>query len=215
MRDLVVFVADSTMEQAFRSFMTRHDVNAPYNFNIHPIDFDPAEDLIRIPGNDAGAFGKGHEWMRARLGKYHHGIVVFDREFGTDLDAQTLGSDLTGRIAQTGWHLDHFRVVVIEPELEAWIWQRNQRVAAPLGFATVDQLVASVRESGLAWPDDHPKPTRPKEALEAVCRARGIGFSAALHRSITASVSLFGCQDPAFVHLRVALQQWFPNGDAA
>lgn len=109
-------------------------------------------------------------------------------------------------ISASGWHADHFRVVVIEPELEAWIWQRNQRGAAPLGFATVDQLVASVRESGLAWPDGQPKPTRPKEVLEAVCRARGIGFSAALHRSITASVSLVGCQDPAFVHLRTTLR---------
>lgn len=215
MRDLVVFVADSTMEQAFLSFMTRHDFHAPYNLNIHPISFDPAEDLIRIPGNDSGAYGKGHEWMRARLGKYRHGIVVFDREFGTDLDAQTLSIDLTSRIAQTGWHLDHFRVVVIEPELEAWIWQRNQRVAVPLGFKTVDQLVASVCNAGLAWPEGQPKPSRPKEALEAVCRLKGIGFSAALHRSITASVSLIGCQDPSFVQLRAALQRWFPNGGAA
>lgn len=50
MRDLVVFVADSTMEHAFRSFLTRPDFHAPYNLNIQPIDFDPAEDLIRIPG---------------------------------------------------------------------------------------------------------------------------------------------------------------------
>lgn len=215
MRDLVVFVADSTMEHAFRSFLTRHDFHAPYNLNIQPIDFDPAEDLIRIPGNDSGAFGKGHEWMRARLGKYRHAAVVFDREFGTTWDAQTLRDDLTDRILQTGWHANHFCVVVIEPELESWIWQRNQRVAAPLGFATVGEMVAAVNSAGPVWPDGDAKPARPKEALQAVLRWKGIGFSAAVHRSITSSVSLIGCQDPAFTQFRAALQQWFPVGDAA
>jgi hypothetical protein len=106
-------------------------------------------------------------------------------------------------------------VICIEPELESWIWQRNNRVAAPLGFGGVDEMIAEVRAAGLDWPDGQSKPTRPKEALEAVVRRRGIGWSSAVHRSITANISLIGCLDPAFAALREVLQQWFPSGDAA
>ena len=55
------------------------------------------------------------------------------------------------------------------------------------------------------------KPSSPKAALEAVAtRRRGIGFSSAIHKSITATVSLVKCQDAAFLELRQTLQRWFP-----
>lgn len=212
MRDLVVFVADLTMEKAIEAFLKRPDFNAPYNLHTRPFEFDPAEDLIRIPGCDAGVFNKGHEWLQAYRGRHRHAAVVFDREFGTDWDASELRDELSARILRTGWNAEHFRVVVIDPELEAWIWQRNQRVAAPLGFGSVAEMVEAIRDAGLEWLDGQPKPTRPKEALEAVVRRRGIGWSSAIHRSITGSVSLVGCQDPAFLELRHALQRWFPSG---
>ncbi|MBE0624558.1 MAG: hypothetical protein IH606_07100 [Burkholderiales bacterium] len=212
MRDLVVFVADSTMEIVFNSFLSRADYHEHYNLNIRPIAFKSSEDLIRVPGNDPGVYGKGHEWVRERLGKHRHAVVVFDREFGTNLDADTLRDDLTNRILQTGWEAERFRVIVIDPELEAWMWQRNQKVATPLGFASVEEMVNSVIGAGLPWPNGHAKPARPKEALEAIARKRRIGWSAAIHRSITTNVSLVGCQDPTFLELRQALQLWFPRG---
>lgn len=212
MRDLVVFVADLTMEKAVEAFLRRPDFHAPYNLNTRSFEFDPAEDLIRIPGCDAGVFSKGHEWLQAYRGRHRHAAVIFDSEFGTDRDVAGLRDELTGRILRTGWDAEHFRVVVIDPELEAWIWQRNQRVAAPLGFGSVAEMVEAIRDAGLEWLDGQPKPTRPKEALEAVVRRRGIGWSSAIHRSITDSVSLVGCQDPAFLELRHALQHWFPSG---
>ncbi len=212
MRHLVIFVADLTMEKAIEAFLRRPDFHAPYNLNTRPFEFDPAEDLIRIPGCDAGVFSKGHEWLQAYRGRHRHAAVVFDREFGTGRDASELRDELSGRILRTGWNADLFRVVVIDPELEAWIWQRNQRVAAPLGFGSVAEMLEAVRGAGLEWLDGQPKPTRPKEALEAVVRRLGIGWSSAIHRSITGSVSLVGCQDPAFLELRHALQHWFPSG---
>lgn len=210
MRDLVVFVADLTMEKAIEAFLTRPDFHRAHNLNVRPFAFDPGMDLIRIPGNDAGVFTKGHEWVREFGGGHRHAVLVFDREYGTDADAAVLRDDLCARVCATGWDADRFCVVVIDPELEAWIWQRNQRVATPLKFESVPAMVAAVRAAGLEWTDEQPKPRRPKEALQAVLRQRGLGWSAAIHRSITASVSLVGCQDPAFIQLRSALQAWFP-----
>lgn len=215
MRDLVVFVADLTMEKAIETFLTRPDFHRPHNLNVRSFAFDPATDLIRIPGNDAGVFTKGHEWVREFAGGYRHAVLVFDREYGTDADATALRNDLCARVCATGWDAARFCVVVIDPELEAWVWQRNQRVAAPLRFESVPDMVAAVRAAGLEWPDDQAKPARPKEALRAVVRQRGIGWSSAIHRSVIASVSLVGCQDLAFVELRTALQRWFPVGGVA
>lgn len=214
MRDLVVFVADLTMEKAIETFLTRPDFHRPHNLHVRPFDFDPRTDLIRIPGNDAGVFTKGHEWVRDFGRGYRHAVLVFDREYGTDADATALRNDLCARVCATGWDLNRFCVVVIDPELEAWIWQRNQRVAAPLKFESVADMVAAVRAAGLEWGDGQAKPLRPKEALQAVVRQRGLGWSSAIHRSIIAGVSLVGCQDPAFVELRGALQGWFPAGGA-
>jgi hypothetical protein len=122
MRDLVIFVADLTMERAIESFLKRPDFAAPHNLNIKPFVFEPSEDLIRIPGNDPGVFGKGHQWLAMYRGKHKYAVVIFDREFGTQLDANALRASLTERILQIGWDDDNFRVIVIDPELEAWIW---------------------------------------------------------------------------------------------
>src|SRR4051812_20312058 len=109
---------------------------------------------------------------------------------------------LTNRISSTGGPTDRFKVICIEPELESWMWQRSNRVAAVLGFGGVEQMIAEVRAAGLEWPDGQGKPTRPKEALQAVVRRRRVGWASAVHRSITANVSLLGCLDLAFLGLR-------------
>lgn len=54
------------------------------------------------------------------------------------------------------------------------------------------------------------KPTRPKEALEAVFPACRLPRSAANYRRIAERVSLSRCVDPAFGRLRKTLQRWFP-----
>jgi len=216
MRDIVFLVADLSMQEALRGFLTRNDFHREYNLGIRPFDFDPRSDLFYAAGlNDPGLYTDGHNILAPLQRTHHRAIVIQDSEWDGSPGAEAICSGLTARIAASGWSIDRFRVICIEPELENWMWQRNNRVAAPLGFASVDDMIAAVRTAGLDWPDGHPKPLRPKEALEAVVRRRGIGLSSAVHRSITANVSLSGCQCPAFQRLREALQQWFPSGNAA
>lgn len=216
MRDVVFFVADGTMEQAFLGFLTRNDKHKHYNLDTAPFDFDPAQDLIRIPGNDPGVFNSAPEWVLGHTSKHRHAVVVFDLDHGTEYETSYLRDDLTKRIRGTGWTEDRFKVIVIEPELEAWIWQRNQKVAKSLKFASVPEMVKAVQDAKIDWPDGQDKPSRPKEALEAVAtKRRGIGFSSAIHKSITSVVSATACQDAAFQELKATLQAWFPVGDQA
>ena len=216
MIDIVFLVADLSMQEALRGFLTRHDFHRDYNLGIRPFKFDPPQDLFYAAGlNDPGLYTDGHNILAPFQRTHHRAIVIQDAEWDGSPGAVAICADLTAKIVATGWSENRFRVLCIEPELENWIWQRNNRVAAPLGFASVDEMIAVVRAVGFEWPDGHSKPFRPKEALEAVVRRRGIGLSSAVHRSITATVSLKACQCPALLRLREALQQWFPSGDVA
>jgi len=211
MRDCVFFTADSTMKQALLGFLTRNDCFAHYNLGTAPFAFDPNEDLFSSATMDPGTYTTGEKMLKPFQKLHHHAILMLDADWDGSPGAETIRTDLTERILASGWAADAFKVIVIEPELEAWIWQRNQRVAKVLKFGSVAEMVKAVQDANLAWPDEQAKPSRPKEALEAVAtRRRGIGFSSAIHRSITATVSLTGCKDLAFLELRKTLQGWFP-----
>ena len=213
MRDCVFLTADSTMKQALLGFLTRNDCFRDYNLGTAPFKFDQNEDLFSSATMDPGTYTTGEELLKPFQKTHKHAVVLLDAEWDGSPGADAIRTDLTARIKATGWAEDSFKVIVIDPELEAWIWQRNQRVASALKFNSVPEMVAAVKAAKIAWPEDQPKPSRPKEALEAVAtKKRKIGYSSALHRSITASVTLVGCQDEAFLQLRHILQTWFPIG---
>ena len=211
MRDCVFFTADSTMKQALLGFMTRNDRFAHYNLGTAPFAFDPNEDLFSSATMDSGTYTTGEELLKPFQKTHRHAVLMLDAEWDGSPGADTIRTDLTNRILASGWTADEFKVIVIDPELESWIWQRNQRVATALRFGSVAEMVDAVQAANIDWPNGELKPSSPKAALQAVAtRRRGIGFSSAIHKSITATVSLVKCQDAAFLELRQTLQGWFP-----
>ncbi len=211
MRDCVFFTADSTMKQALLGFMTRNHRFAHYNLGTAPFAFDPNEDLFSSATMDPGTYTTGEELMRPFQKTHRHAVLMLDAQWDGSPGAAAIRTDLSNRILVTGWPADAFKVIVIEPELEAWIWQRNQRLATALKFGSVAEMVKAVHDAKVDWPNGQAKPSRPKEALEAVAtRKRKIGYSSALHRAITTTISLAGCRDNAFLELRQTLQRWFP-----
>ncbi|MGH7172554.1 MAG: methylation-associated defense system protein MAD4 [Gemmataceae bacterium] len=216
MRDCVFFTADSTMRQALLGFLTRKDCFKHYNLGTAPFQFDANEDLFASATMDPGTYTTGEELLKPFQNTHRHAVLMLDADWDGSPGAETIRNDLTSRILASGWSEGSFRVIVVDPELEAWIWQRNQRVATALKFGSVAEMVKAVQDAKVDWPDGEPKPSDPKKALEAVAtRRRGIGFSSAIHRSITATVSLVNCQDAAFLELRQTLQGWFPLGGDA
>lgn len=216
MRACVFFVADSTMRQALLGFLSRNDVHKPYNLGTAPFAFDPNEDLFSSVTLDPGMYTTGEELLRPFQKTHRRAVVILDAEWDGSPGAEAIRTNLSKRIIGTGWAADAFKVIVIEPELEAWIWQRNNKVAAALKFASVSEMVKAVQDAKIDWPDGQDKPTRPKEALEAVAtKRRGIGFSSAIHKSITSVASAIACQDAAFQELKATLQAWFPVGGQA
>lgn len=113
-----------------------------------------------------------------------------------------------------GWR-DCSKTIVIDPELEAWVWGHSPVVAEVLGWGARYRELRSWLESQGLWPKDHPKPPNPKEALQRAMREAGL--QGRVKRSPTKfyelgrKVSVRGCSDPAFGELRDTLQAWFPE----
>jgi hypothetical protein len=123
-------------------------------------------------------------------------------------------------------------VIVIEPELENWIWAENPHVAEAFqmarlpGFAgriqpflaerTYPSKSARTRQrykgcwEEIVWPIGTPKPPHPKEAVELVCELGRLPRSNALYKKIAEKMSVSRCADPAFLELKNQLQTWFP-----
>lgn len=213
MRDCVFVVADGAMQQALIGFLTRSDCFEQYNLGTKPFAFDPQEDVFPSAHQDGGTFSIGHELLRPFQTTHRHAVLMLDNKWDGSPGVEAIRDDLSARIVKTGWTIDRFRVIVIDPELEAWIWQRSQKVADVLKFSSVDSMVKAVRAASIEWSDDKAKPSRPKDALKAVAtRQRGIGFSNAIHREICEKASVVKCQELSFKQLREALQGWFPLG---
>jgi len=102
-------------------------------------------------------------------------------------------------------------VIVIDPELEAWVWASSPHVSGVLGWhESGDALRAFLNERGL-WDKASPKPLHPKEAMQQALREKNKPFGAPLFSELAKKVSFGGCEDPAFRKLWNQLKHWFPT----
>jgi hypothetical protein len=150
------------------------------------------------------------EFLRPFRNQYTHALVVFDHE-GSGREAmarEDLESALEKELAQNGWRVDAARVVVLEPELEAWVWSPSPHVATVLGWSDWESLRQWLEARELLEPNAT-KPARPKEAMLAVINHRRLPRSASRFRKLAERVGHAGCQDPAFNKLRESLRAWF------
>jgi hypothetical protein len=209
MRDCIFLLADKNMQAAFEGFLSR---KAFYqSLGCGTFVFDPRQDISVASGdNDPGLYIRGHELLRPYQSTHRHAVVVLDAEWDGSPGKELITERLTARILATGWAVDHFAVIVIDPELENWIWQQNDHVARGLGFGNSNELMADT-DLRVAWPQGQTKPTSPKEVLEALLRKNRIPRSSAIYKQITAQVSVRRCQDSAFQLLIESLRNWFPQ----
>ena len=174
-------------------------------------EFDPRRDIKVADGdNDPGLYTRGHELLRPFQASHHRAVVVLDAEWDGSPGSAAIKHHLTQQILATGWQHNRFQVIVIDPELENWIWQPSEHVARGLGFDNRQQLMADPHLQQV-WPEGQTKPTDPKEILETLLRKRRIPRSSAIYKQITSQVSVTRCQDASFQLLLETLRGWFPR----
>lgn len=113
------------------------------------------------------------------------------------------------RLSRAGWK-KRAAAIVLDPELEAWVWSDSPHVDEALGWAGRDPDLRSwLRDRDLLDPQT-PKPVRPKEAVEKAPQVTRKPRSSALYRQLAQDVGLARCVDPSFSKLRKTLRRWFP-----
>jgi hypothetical protein len=161
------------------------------------------------PDRDPGCYRRAAEFLTVLTDQYQYAVVIFDREgSGTTMQRQDIELEVEARLAASGWN-DRARCVVVDPEIENWVWTDSPHVAECMRWRANIELREWLATRGL-WPQEAAKPPRPKEALQAVLRETGQPRSSALYGEIAQRVSLAKCSDPAFLKLRELLVGWFP-----
>ena len=199
--DLIVLTADKDAKVVMEELMRRHA-----DLGIRPIDVD----IYPHPQHDNGVLKRSHDFLRFLL-KWRYALVVFDHEgSGREDKARTvLEEEVENRLAANEWE-NRSKAIVIDPELEAWVWDGSCQVSRFLDWpGGPRELQPWLKREGFAGPGD-PKPRRPKEALQDAMFQRRISRSSSHFREMARDFRFRGCVDPAFVKFRSTMHTWFP-----
>jgi hypothetical protein len=202
MADLIVVVADVDAANAVRALIKRRESLAMREIRAT---------VDRYVGRDSGCYLKAHDYLRPFVRQFSYAMVVFDRHgCGKERESrESLEKQVEARLASSGWR-DCSTAIVLDPELETWVWSDSPEVDKTLGWAErAPGLRRWLREQGL-WSADAAKPHDPKMAMVRALKAAGRRRSPAIFRQLAERVSLRRCSDPAFIKLTATLQRWFP-----
>jgi hypothetical protein len=198
--DLLCLVADKDMEQAMLRLLERH----------HALGIRAIRSQIYVhPGHDPGCYLRSPEDLRPFVNQAAHALVLFDHEGSgreQHMTREALEADLETRLHEAGRE-ERAAAIAIAPELEAWVWSDSPHVAKALGWE--DNELRTWLELAGYLQDSQPKPTRPKEAVQAALRHVRRPRSSSIYGQLAASVSVDRCADPSFGKLKAVLTRWF------
>jgi hypothetical protein len=202
-KDLIILVADRSMKLSMDILLARHK-----DLGIRSISCD----VFSHENNDPGVLRESHSFLRAQGRRYRYAITICDRD-GCGKEAfprEQLEASIEQRLRENGWE-NRAAAIVIDPELEAWIWGDWTVLARSIRWtgsgARLKDFLIQQRLLRL----DQNKPPRPKEALESAMKHVQIRFSSAVHKAMAEQAEFAQCVDPAFLKMRATLQQWFPS----
>ncbi len=203
MKDLVVLVADKNTQFTLQGLFSRTK-------SLGIQDISQTYDIFSHPQRDPGCYNQCVDFLRPFINGYNHSLVIFDHE-GSGQENKTreeIEAELEEKLGNSGWN-DRVSVIVLEPELESWIWSDSPHVERILGWEGQN---LSLREWLIAedcLQQGQIKPSRPKETLETVLRVVSKPRSSAIYEQIAEKVSLLRCQDNSFLKLKAVLKLWF------
>jgi len=203
--DLVVLVPDKQMEATIRALLVRHQ-----SLSIRPIRFE----ILVHPRRDPGCRGESTSLLSIYLRTASFSMVLFDREgCGHEhLQREALEENVEAGLATSGW-TSRAAVIVIDPELECWIWSDSPIVDQVVGWTGSSPPLRQWLIDNGRLMANQTKPSRPKESLEAALKQKRKRQSASLFADLASRVSLARCSDPAFQKLKATLAAWFPPSE--
>lgn len=200
-QDLVVLVPGKDDHEALKGMLSR-----PESLGIRRITYQ----IQQHPDHDPGCLLHAHEFLKRESQRFSRALVVFDR-LGCGAEERTpseLERTVLDHLEANGWN-ERAGVVVIDPELESWVWSSSPHVERILGWSGRDPDLRSwLTQQGFVEPGAV-KSNSPKEAFRRALREVRKPASSSLIRRLAETVSLTRCQDTAFLKLRRILTSWF------
>jgi hypothetical protein len=202
-RDIVFLLADKGMEQVVTGFLTRKRCHL--SLGCAAFDFDPRRDIIVSPTKDSGMLKYARGLLKSYEATHRRAVVILDDAWQGSPGPVVLRERLSAALSE-GWK--ELAVIVIEPELEAWLMSENAHL--PRIFRCPENYRQLLAAAGL-WPVNTPKPPDPKAALDHLRQHYKARASNAEFGKLAAATSVRHCQDLAFIQLRDQLRTWFPE----
>lgn len=203
MKDLVILVADKQMEFTLKGLLNRH-----HSLGIRRITCD----IYRHPNSDPGCRTDAHNFLRQFHSIYQYALVLFDWDGcgENSLTKEELAQELVLRLESNGWSR-RANCIIIDPELEIWIWSESPEINRCLGWERTDITVQNWLREENHWNASSLKPEDPKHALERVLENVNLPRSASLYEELASRVSFQRCTDPSFLLLKETLKLWFEH----
>jgi len=197
MKDLIALVADKVIEQTLHALLSREK-----SLGIHHLD---AEIYIH-PHHDPGVFNEAGFFLAQFKDRFDYALVMFDRVGSghEEINAYEIQSLVQKRLDDNSWK-DRSGVIVLDPELEVWIWTDSPHVSKTLGveYKYLKNILRKYSNN------INSKPSEPKTLMKETLFRSGMPLSSSLYAKIARNVSFKYCKDPAFHQLRDYLIKWF------
>ena len=205
-KDLIVLAADKDMQSALTGLLRTRRLA----LGIRTVTFD----ILVHAQHDPACARQGVSFLQNYSRDYRHGLLVFDHEgCGRESTSpEALQRELNRGFLNSTWG-ERAKAIVIDPELEAWVWSQSPHVATVTGWAGRSPSLRDWLVSRDLLKCGQAKPDRPKEALHAALREAGVARSASVYEQLAEKVSVRNCVDRSFGELKAALRLWFPAGD--
>lgn len=199
MKDLIVLVADSNMKACFNGLLPRFQ----HVYELNPITFD----VFTHPGRDPGCRTQSDSFLSSFIHLYRYSLIVFDKlGCGSIKDTNSIVNEVSLQIKKTGWD-NRFRIIIIEPELEVWMWIKKKSMAKIIHWRDYSSLEEWVKGKSINFHND--KPVDPKKAFEMALYESRKKRSSSIYYEISSNVSFVDCQTQSFINLKDIIIEWF------
>lgn len=205
--NLVVLTADLQMNRVVEALLQHRRPS----LGISP---DFSCEVGRHPQQDSGCRTASQTILNPLRNAQCNVMVIFDwhGSGAASIAAAELESDLERQYERDGWAVGRVAFVVIEPELDAWVFGASfQRLQRAIDWSQPQPIREWLESRGYLQPGAA-KPQDPKRAVDEILALHSKHRSAKLYADLARNASLARCQDRAFQKFRNTLQRWFPAG---
>ncbi|WP_265595259.1 hypothetical protein [Verrucomicrobium sp. BvORR106] len=185
------------------------------SLRLRAVDYEIVKDAFRDSSKEVV------DLLRPYQRSCSHVLLVrdFHGSGWEDRGKANLEKYLHNELIESGWEEAKSCVLIVDPEIEAWIRFESTHLQALVRERArkckdrVDLFFPSAVESAIdsfGGRNELGKPKHPKEALETLLKEFGIQRSNSIYERLVEKESLHGCKVESFLQFIQTLQRWFP-----